>query len=773
MKKIILIPFLLLNLFIASVWAQGFVVQRIEVQGLQRLTPQTVYSYLPIKPGQTLNPNKTGDIISALYHTGFFEHISIDRSGNTLIIHVQERCTIGMLKITGNSYIATDKLTTVMKSMDIAEGRVYNAAMIERIRQSLLNQYYELGRYNARVDVVATPMERGRMCVKIIISEGLVAKIRRINIIGNHAFSERQLAKQMTVSTPGLFTFITMKDRYSQEKMDESLDNLRNFYLDHGYIKFSVKSTQVAITPDRKSIYLTVVIDEGLLFTIKGVALEGDLILPRECLMKLIKIKEGDVFSRKCIIAGEKAISDALGDKGYIGAALSLVPQVDEKCRQVFITILIKPGKQAYVRHVFFTDNAKTNDEVLRREVVQMESSVVSSKRLLESKQRLSLLPYIRDVQMAVVPIEGEDDQVDVNYKVTEDNAAQANFNVGYSQKDGILFGAGINQKNFLGTGKTVGFNLTRSRYQQYYGINFTDPYYTPDGISRSINLAASTFNPGRTNITSSYTADQFDLSVLYGIPIGQQRGVFNRLQLGYGYEHTKINLSNNVSTQVMNFISQHGRQYDQIDLVAGLSRDSRDRAIFPTCGGIQTVGLNIYLPAKNGGISYFTTSYTGRWYYPFSDRFIGIARSQVGYGKGLHNQNDFPFFKNFYAGGIDSVRGYLGNSLGPRDSRDQAMGGNFLVAGSLGMVFPNYISDNFRTNVFVDGGNVYNTRSVAVGGSASGSPRFSTGIEGTWLSPLGLIDVSLAKPLNRRKGGAGRGDEEEIFQFSLGANFG
>lgn len=773
MKKIIVILFLLI--FSLPSWAEQFVVQRIDIQGLQRVTSQTVLNYLPIKRGQVLSAGKTGEIISSLYRTGFFEHISIGRQGNVLIIKVVERSTIGMLKITGNSYIPTDKLNTVMKSLDIVEGRAYNAAIVERIRQSLLNQYYELGRYNARVQVTATPMSRNRVCVMITISEGLVAKIRRINIIGNHAFCEKELLKQMTVSTPGLFTFLTMKDRYSQEKLDESLEGLRNFYLDHGYIKFAVKSTQVGITPDRKSIYLTIVIDEGLPYFIKGIALEGDTILPKEAIWKLIRLKQGDLFSRQCIIKSQKAISDVLGNKGYIAATISLNPLIDDKCRTVFLTFMIKPGKQIYVRHIFFTDNTKTNDGVLRREIVQMESSVVSACRLQESKQRLSLLPYIRDVQMSVTPVEGEEDQVDVNYKVTEDNAAQANFNVGYSQKEGILFGAGINQKNFLGTGKTLGFNLTRSRFQRYYGLSYSDPYYTPDGISRSINISASSFDPGQTNISSSYTADQFDASMLYGIPILQERGAFSRLQLGYGYERTKINLpgSDRISTQVMNFITKHGRQYHQLDLVAGMSRDSRDKAIFPTRGSLQTLGINLFLPAENGAVSYYTTAYTGKWYYPLSDCFIATARSQLAYGNGLTNQSEFPFFKNFYAGGIDSVRGYLGNSLGPRDSRDQPMGGNFLVTGSLGLIFPNYISENFRTNLFFDAGNVYNTRTNQLGGSFAGPMRFSTGIEGTWLSPLGLIDVSLAKPLNRRHGGTHRSDEEEIFQFSLGANFG
>lgn len=756
------------------VWAEAFTVQKVEVQGLQRISAETVNSYLPIKRGETLGPAKTAAIIQALYKTGFFEHITLGRNGNTLIIRVVERQTIGQLKISGNSFIPTDKLTTVMKSLDVAEGRVYNRAMIERIKQSLLNQYYELGRYNARVDVTVTPMERNRVMVKIDISEGLVAKVRRINIIGNHAFSESTLQKQLTITTPGLFTFITQTDRYSQEKLDLSLENLRNYYLDHGYLKFAVKSSQVEITPDRKSIYLNIVVDEGQQYKISGIAVTGNLILSREEILKQIKIKQGDTFSRKKIIDAEKDISNALGDKGYIFAVVALNPKINDKTREVFLTFEIKPGKRAYVRHIYFTDNSKTNDEVLRREIQQMESAVVSSGKLEQSKQRLSLLPYIKDVQMSVTPVPDQDDQVDVGYKVTEDNAAAANLSVGYSQQAGILFGAGLNQKNFLGTGKTLGLNFSKSRYEQFYGISYTNPYYTPDGIRRSLNLSATKFDPGKTSLTSSYTMNQYNASVLYDIPIGQEKNAFDRVQLGYGYEDALVHLTSSVSNQVLNFTNSHGRHFGQADLMAGISRDSRDKAIFPTRGMLHTLGLNGYFPA-NGGLSYFTTAYNGKAYLPITNEFIGIVKGQVGYGDGFKGPQEFPFFKNFYAGGIDSVRGYLGNTLGPRDSNGKPTGGNLMGTATVGMVFPNYVSENLRTTLFSDIGNAYNTfDNRSSGGSASGPLRSSVGVQADWLTMFGMIDVSLAKPLNARRNKNNRlGDEEEIFQFSLGANFG
>lgn len=773
MKKKLWLIVLLVNILIRpGAWAAGsFYVKKIQVEGLQRINPETVYSYLPIHQGQTLRPSQTGEVIGALYRTGFFDHISLARSGNTLIIKVIERPTIGQLKISGNSAISKEKLTTVMRSVDVAEGRVYNRAVLEKIKQSLLNQYYELGKYNARVDVTVSQMERNRVLVNIEISEGVVTKVRNINIIGNHAFSEFRLRKQLELTTPGLLTIITQSDRYSQEKLDASLDALRNFYLDHGYLKFAVKSSQVAMTPDRKSIYLTIVVDEGDKYTIKGYDLKGDLVVPREELTKLIEIEPGDTFSRQAIIKAEKSISDALGDKGYIGAVVTLEPQIDDKKKEVFLTFNVKPGKRTYVRHVFFSDNTRTNDDVLRREVQQMESSVASTSKLELSKQKLSQLAYIKNVEMNVTPVQEHDDQVDVNYKVTEDSAAQANFSIGYSQVDGIILGAGLNQKNFMGTGKTVGLNISESKVQDYLGASFTDPYYTPDGVSRSINLSATRYNPLKASVSRSYTTDQYDFSVVYGIPIFQEKSAIDRLQLGWGLEDTLVNTHTRYPTslQVQDFINHHGRHFEQGYLIGGVSRDGRDKVIFPTQGSLNTLGFDVYLPATGHSLKYYTVAYNGKWYQPLTKSFIVSAKGQFAYGNGFAGPKDYPFFKDYYAGGIGSVNGFEGNTLGPRDSNNDPTGGNLLATAQLALIFPNYISENLRTLVFIDGGNVYNTfDNRSLGGTATGGPRYGAGIEADWLTPLGLVDVSVTKPLNSK-----RGDFERIIQFSLGANFG
>lgn len=781
MKKLVCLLVILFSQFATPIWAQeAFVVKKIEFQGLQRVSSSTLITYLPIKPGQVLQPAKTAAVLRSLYKTGFFDRITLSREGNTLIIHVVERPTIGQLKITGNSIIPTDKLTSVMKTLDVAEGRVYNPVVLERIKQSLLNQYYQLGRYNARVDITATPMTRNRLLVKIDISEGLVAKIKRISIIGNHVFDESTLLKQLDITTTGMFTFITQKDRYSEDKLEASVEKLRNYYMDHGYLRFEVKSAQAEVTPDRKSVYITMVVSEGEPYTVERYDLTGQFVVPREELLKSITIKPGETFSRQKILDSEKSITSKLGDKGYIFATITLHPQINDQTHKVILVFDINPGKRAYVRNVTFSDNTRTNDVVLRREVEQMEAAPASTTRLENSKQRLSLLPYIKDVDMSVKPVPDVDDQVDVNYKVKEDSSAQASFKVGYSQLYGAMLGAGLNQKNFFGTGNTFGINFNRSKVEQFYGVEYTNPYYTPEGISRSFSFSISRVDPGSTaNVDNSYTNNEYDLGVLYGIPVSQEIGVFNRVFIGATYQNTLINPNNNpayISNQVNTFIQQHGRRFQEGDIRLGYSRDSRDKAIFPTRGVLQSMFVDAYVPLSSGSLTFYTLNYHGKWYQPLTDQFIVLTKANFGYGNSIHGMRDFPFFRYYYAGGIDSVRGYQGYTLGPRDSLGKALGGNVLADASVGLIFPNYLSDNLRTTAFIDAGNVYsslNNRNFGGLSTNSGPIRYSVGVEADWLTPFGPVELSLAKGINARNGHNDiRGDDEEAFQFSLGANF-
>jgi outer membrane protein insertion porin family len=422
-----------------------------------------------------------------------------------------------------------------------------------------------------------------------------------------------------------------------------------------------------------------------------------------------------------------------------------------------------------YVRHITFSENNRTNDEVLRREILQWESSPASTTKLEDSKQRLSLLPFIREVDMSVKPVSETNDQVDVNYKVKEDNSATATFRVGYSQIERVIFGLGFNQKNFFGTGNTLGVNVQRSKYEQTYAIDYNEPYYTVDGISRTFRLLASRVEPRGAGVNNGYTTHEYDADVLYGIPVGQEDTVINRILAGLGYQNTLVHLiPGGVSNQINSFVTGHGTHFQELDMKVGYNRDSRDKAIFPTSGVEQV----IFLDAFAGSIYYYTLNYRAKWYQPLYDQFILLSKADLGYGNGYNGTGDYPFFRNFYAGGIDSVRGYQGYTLGPRDSNGKPFGGNILADGSVGLIFPNHLSDNLRTSAYFDVGNVYTTlNNHGFGGSSSdsGPLRYSVGIEADWITPFGPIRLSLAKALNRQKRPS---DYLEAFQFAMGANF-
>lgn len=774
MKKLIQLFILVCSQLVLATNVHAFIINKIDIQGLQGVSPATVESYLPIKRGQNWDPSQSPVVLRSLYQTGFFEHITINTQGQTLIIQVMERPIIGQLKISGNSVIPSDKLTEVMKSLNIAEGRVYNRALIEKIKQSLINQYYQLGRYNARVEVTVTSMARNRVLVKINISEGLVAKVKRITIIGNHAFDEKTLLKQLTVDTGGLFSFFTQTDRYSEEKLAASLDNLRNFYLDHGYIRFDVKSSQAQLSTDRKAIYITIVVQEGAQYRIKDYKLTGHYIVSSDMLQNKITFKPGDVFSRQKVLDSEKNMTKVLGDQGYLFTNISLRPQVNEANKDLILIFDINAGKRTYVNRISFSDHNRTNDEVLRREMQQLESAPASISKLEESKHRLQLLPFIREVDMSVSPVEDKTDQVNVNYKVKEEGAAQATFKIGYSPIYKTILGVGFNHKNFIGTGNTLGVNLQRSKYEEVFGIDYTNPYYTPEGISRSFNFSASRVHPEAiSNLNNGYSTNEYNFGVLYGIPIGTDESVINRIQAGINYQNILVNVfRSKASNQVLSYINNHNRHFQALDFKLGYSRDSRDKIIFPTNGSFQAAFVDVYAPVTKGSPAFYTLNYRGNWYIPLTEQFILSNRAELGYGNGFSGPDNFPFFKNFYAGGMGSVRGYEAYTLGPRDSMGKAFGGNVLTVASVGLIFPNFISDNLRTTVFADAGNVYatwnNKKFGGLSSSSSGPIRYTYGIEADWLTPFGpAIGISLAKTLNHKSG-----DDRKFFDFTLGLNF-
>lgn len=768
----IIFAFCLLSITLSAA-ADSFIIKDIRVEGLQGVSSDTVMSYLPVRVGERFDTAKSTDIIHALYQTGFFSDVRLAQQGNVLVVKVVERPIIASLSVTGNKTIPKDKLNDVLKNIGLAQGRVFDNAVLEQVKHSLEAEYDSLGKYNARVNTTVTPLPRGRVAIALDISEGRTAQVRQIQVLGNQAFSSRKLITAMTLTTPRLWSFITRDDLYSQDKLDKSLEALRSYYMDRGYLKMKVDSAQATLTPDRNYIYLTIHVTEGPIYTFKGYRLISPITFSPETLQKNIKIQSGAPFSRAEVQAANEGLGKVLGNMGYAFATIDPVPDVDEANKQVFITFYVDPGHRVYVRRINISGNTKTQDVVLRRIMPQMEGGLVSTDDIKESERQLNLLGYMENVNTQTVAVPGVPDQVDVNYNMTEGPSAQAMASIGYGT-DGLVLGAGINQTNFMGTGKTVGINAQRSRYQTTFSFNYLNPYYTQDGISRGFNLYSTRITPGDVNVTS-YTTNQYGATVNYGIPIS---ALGDMLQLGYGYQVTNLSLGSNASDQLHAFVNTYGTHFQQVLLTGGWSRNGLDRAFLPTNGGYQSLGLLVSLPGGSHPPSeYYKLDYSVNYYHPLIQDFIMMARANLGYGNGFGSSRGLPFFANYFAGGPEGypgqVRGYETNTLGPRDTpswQNDPIGGNEMATGTLALIFPNpFEADKLRTSLFVDGGNVYSTLPQNLGGTPSGPLRYSAGLGIDWQVPVlnFVLNVSVAAPLNKKPG-----DHIEPFQFNLGTNF-
>lgn len=767
----------LLGISISQAQAAGsFVVRGIQVEGLQGISRDTVISYLPVQVGERFNPAQSDNVIRALYATGFFSDVSLSEQGNILVVKVVERPVIASVSVTGNKDIPKDKLNDVIKNVGLVEGRVFDSSILDRIKHSLETEYNSIGKYAATVTTSATPLPRNRVMVKIVISEGSTAEVTDIQIIGNHAFKSSTLIRQMTLTTPHLWSIITGGNKFAQNKLDASLDALREYYLDRGYLKFKIDSTQATLTPDRQHVYLIVHVTEGPVYTVKGYKLVGNLVVPEPKLRRLVHIEPGSVFSRQAVSDATDAIGKVLGNMGYAFAQVSVVPDIDEQAKQIFLNFYVNPGNRVYVRRINFIGNTKTEDVVLRHSVRQMEGGLVSVDDVKESERQLNLTGYLSDVHADTEVVPGIPDQVDLNYRVTEAPSAQATAGVGYGT-DGFVINAGVNQSNFLGTGKTLGVNFQNSLYSTNYSINYNNPYYTEDGIQRGFNLYAQRITPHNLNI-SNFTQDTYGGTVNYAIPISANG---DNLLLGYGYQDVILTLGGSPSTQLATFVNHNGRHFNQGLINTGWSHNGLDRAIFPTSGLYQAFGLNFALPVGGAPLDYYKANYEMNFYQPLFSGFIVNARTNLGYGAGFGPTQGLPFFANYYAGGIGyngQVRGYQANTLGPLDSNNTALGGNKLATGSLALIIPNPISaTKLRTSLFLDAGNVYSTEAQVRGGSSAGPLRYSTGVAVDWQVPVlnVLLSVSVAEPLNPQHhtiNGQLVRDQRDPFQFNIGTSF-
>lgn len=756
---------------------QAFSIKTITIVGLQRISRATVLNYLGFSAGQRFDVADSNKLIKDLYATQFFSDVHVSRTGDTLIITVQERPTISKISVTGYQSIDKDKINDVLKSAGLVDGREFDPATLDKFTESLQQQYYQMGRYNAHVETnISKPDARNRVSIKVTVSEGRVAKIEQIQIVGNTVFKESKLINQLDITTTNIVSFFTKDDEYSREKLDSSLDKLVNFYQDHGYLYAKVDSAQAQLSPKRDSIYITIKVSEGDQYRVSQVSVLGKTIIPLAKMEKLVTLKSGDIFSKAKVKDSQKAMTDALGNLGYAFANINVTPTPDKTQKTVALSFFVDPGTRVYVRHVTFTGNNQTSDIVLRRELRQLEGSMTNTQQIKESERRIKNLgTYITDAQSTVKPVAGKSDQVDLNYAITESPPATAMGQLSYGT-DGFGFGASLTNYNILGTGKALSLAFNHSRYVTSYHMDFMNPYYTFDGISRSINLYAQQFDPGAVHI-ADYSYQNFGLGVNYGVPISEEN---DKITFGYGYENDKLGVGNSPSVEVLNFFNEYSTSpsnkliFNQVLLNTGWNRSNLDRAFFPTLGLVQSASAQLSEHVSEKSLQYYKLNYTAKWYHPIVGDFIFNTLAGVNYGSGFGKSDDLPFFQNFYSGGVGSVRGFTNNTLGPKDSLGNPLGGNLSVNGTVAMIFPNYISpDKLRTSLFVDGGNVYNTHAAdAVTGGLSnpysGPIRFSTGLDVEWKIPVvGLLDFSVAKTLNSRPG-----DQKDFFQFNFGTQF-
>jgi outer membrane protein insertion porin family len=756
----------LLSVLVASLFAlpalafEPFAVKDIRVEGIQRTEAGTVFNYLPVKVGDTLTPEKSAQSIKALFATGFFRDVRIEVDKDVMVVVVQERPAIARIDFSGMKEFEKDTILKALKDTGIADGRIFDRALLEKAEQELKRQYLARGKYAANVTTTVTPLERNRVGISFNIEEGDAAKIKQISIIGNKAFTEKELIGLFELTTPGWLTWYTKNDQYSRQKLAADIEKLRSFYMNQGYLEFNVESTQVSISPDKQDVFITVNVSEGEAYQVSSVKLAGEFALPEDDLKKLVKIKAGDVFSRERLNESTKAISDRLGNQGYAFANVNAAPELDKAKRQVAFTIFVDPGKRVYVRRVNVTGNTKTRDEVVRREVRQMEGGWYDAARVTNSKERVDRLGYFSEVAVETPAVQGTADQIDVNLNVTEKPTGNLMLGVGTSSTDRVILSAAISQNNFMGSGNNVGIQVNSAKSQRTYALSYTNPYFTIDGVSQGFDIYHRTVDTSSTEL-AYYKSSSTGAGIRFGFPISEKQS----LGVGLGIDSTDIEVFDTSPNYYKRYVATFGNRNLSLPVSLNWSSDGRDSFFFPTKGTYQKAGIEVALPG--GDLQYYRATYQLQHYIPLNQKFTLMLNGEVGYGDSYGSTSDLPFFKNFYAGGVNSVRGYKASSLGPyeiNNGEEERLGGNRRIVGNAELMWalPG-MEKSFRLGLFFDAGQVY-AKSQKLD---LGDLRYSSGISAAWISPIGPLKFSYGIPLNKESG-----DKTESFQFQLGTTF-
>ena len=742
-----------------------FVVRDIRIEGIQRIEPGTVFGYLPVKVGDRITPDAATAAIQALFASGFFRDVRLQADGDVLVVVLEERPAIGSIEITGVKEFDADTLKRSLRDIGLAESRIFDRSLLERAEQELKRQYLSRGKYAARVTSTVTPLERNRVGVAMTVEEGASASISAIRFVGNKAFTEKALLDEMKLSTPTWLSWYTKADRYSREKLAGDLETLRSFYLDRGFLEFNIRSTQVSISPDRESIELVVVLDEGEQFRVKDITFAGELLGRGDEFRAMMRLAPGEVFSGARLNDSTKSVTERLGSLGYAFARVDAVPQADRDNRQVSFTVMVEPGRRAYVRRIDIGGNARTRDEVVRRELRQFEDAWYDADKIKLSRDRLNRLGYFTDVKIETELVPGTTDQVDLRVTVVERATGAISLGIGFSTTEKVILAASLSQNNFLGTGKIVGIEVNSSRLARQVVLSHTDPYVTDDGISQTVELASRSFNASAL-LLGDYKFETLSASTRFGIPYTE----VDRFFFGVGAESTSLWLGPLAPQRYTKWVSEYGLSASAFLGNVGWVRDTRNSALAPTTGRLQRVNFEATVPA--GDLRFWRTNAVQQLYWPLSRDYTIALNGDVAYGAGFGGRS-YPLFKNYFAGGIGSVRGFYPSSLGPKDieplqtggTREVPIGGQLKVVGSAEFLFPLPSSGadrTIRTFLYTDVGNVFADSNIEFS-----ELRAAAGVGLNWLSPIGPMKLSLGWPIRYAPA-----DRMQRFQFQVGAGF-
>jgi outer membrane protein insertion porin family len=740
---------------------QPFVVKDIRVEGIQRTEAGTVFSYLPVKVGETMTDEKAAQAIKALFATGFFKDVRIEVENSVIVVVVEERPAIASVEFVGIKEFDKDALKKGLKEIGLAESRIFDRSMLERAEQELKRQYLSKGLYAVNVTTTVTPLERNRVGINFAVDEGEVAKIRQVNIVGNQAFKEKDLKDLFALRTPNWISWYTKNDQYSRQKLAADIETLKSFYHDRGYIEFEVESTQVSISPDKKDIYITINVKEGQQYTVSSVKLAGELTLPEEDLRKLVKIKPGEVFSREKLTETTKLINEKLGNDGFAFSNVNAVPDIDKEKKQAAFTIFIDPGRRVYVRRINVTGNTKTRDEVIRREARQMEGAWYDGEKINRTRSRVDKLGYFDEVNVETPPVPGTTDQVDVNLNVKEKPTGNVMLGAGFSSSEKFVVSGSVSQNNIFGSGKHLSVNVNSGKVNKTYSLSFTDPYHTVDGISRGFDLYRRDTNPDSTAV-ANYKTSSRGIGVRYGFPIAED----NSIGVGLSFDSTKVKTYADSPLRYQQFVQQFGSSNTTLLLNTTWANDQRDSLIYTTKGTVQRAYAEIGLPG--GDLKFYKFNYQHQKFFPLTKDITLMLNGEYGFGDGYGGE-PLPFFRHFYAGGMGSVRGFKSGSLGPHDvfpNDDDALGGNKRLVANAEVLMPLPglgLDKSFRFGGFIDAGYVWATSQKM----RMSDLRYSVGVSVAWSSPFGPLKFSIAQPLNKKSG-----DQIERFQFQMGTSF-